>query len=109
MKKTKILWICNVPIPRIAENMNINVPNICGWLTGFANSIEKIDDIELYIAFPQLGIKEIKRVKPCAFVQKIVLGLDEGCNWAGYCEDGMRLDGDERTVLKFDREGFPLE
>ena len=80
MKKTKILWICNVPIPRIAENMNINVPNICGWLTGFANSIEKIDDIELYIAFPQLGIKEIKtgtvgKINYYAFSQPKLLGI----------------------------------
>lgn len=41
MEKIKILWICNVPIPRIAADMNVNAPNICGWLTGFANSIEK--------------------------------------------------------------------
>ena len=37
MEKIKILWICNVPIPRIATDMNVNAPNICGWLTGFAN------------------------------------------------------------------------
>ena len=42
MEKMKILWVCNVPIPRIAADMNVNAPNICGWLTGFANSIEKI-------------------------------------------------------------------
>ena len=69
-----------MPIPRIAENMNINVPNICGWLTGFANSIEKIDDIELYIAFPQLGIKEIKtgtvgKINYYAFSQPKLLGI----------------------------------
>lgn len=68
-----------------------------------------MEGVEIDFFSEPLEIKEIKRVKPCAFVQKIVLGLDEGCNWAGYCEDGMRLDGDGRTVLKFDKEGFPLE
>lgn len=68
-----------------------------------------MEGVEIDFFSEPLGIKEIKRVKPCAFVQKIVLGLDEGCNWAGYCEDGMRLDGDGRTVLRFDKEGFPLE
>lgn len=80
MEKIKILWICNVPIPRIAADMNVNAPNICGWLTGFANSIEKIDSIELYIAFPQLGIKEIKegevgRIHYYAFSQPKLLGV----------------------------------
>mgnify|MGYP004560670789 FL=1 len=80
MKKMKILWICNVPIPRIAADMNVSAPNICGWLTGFANSIEKIDSIELYIAFPQLGIKEIKegtvgRIHYYAFSQPKLMGF----------------------------------
>lgn len=79
---------------------------------GEENDVEDgdgMEGVEIDFFSEPLGIKEIKRVKPCAFVQKIILGLDEGCNWAGYCEDGMRLDGDERTVLRFDREGFPLE
>ena len=80
MDKMKILWICNVPIPRIAADMNVSAPNICGWLTGFANSIEKIDNIELYITFPQLGIKEIKegtvgRIHYYAFSQPKLLGF----------------------------------
>lgn len=80
MEIMKILWVCNVPIPRIAADMNVNVLNICGWLTGFANSIEKIDGIELYIAFPQLGIKEIKegavgRIHYYAFSQPKLLGI----------------------------------
>lgn len=80
MEKMKILWVCNVPIPRIAADMNVNASNICGWLTGFANSIEKIDSIELYIAFPQLGIKEIKagtvgKIHYYAFSQPKLLGF----------------------------------
>lgn len=80
MEKMKILWVCNVPIPRISADMNVNAPNICGWLTGFANSIEKIDSIELYIAFPQLGIKEIKagtvgKIHYYAFSQPKLLGF----------------------------------
>lgn len=76
----KILWICNVPIPRIAVDVKISAPNICGWLTGFANSVEKIDGIELYIAFPQLGIKEIKtgvvgKIHYYAFSQPKLLGF----------------------------------
>lgn len=80
VEKIKILWVCNVPIPKIAADMNISVPNICGWLTGFANSIEKINNIKLHVAFPQLGIKEVKtgtagKICYYAFSQPKLLGV----------------------------------
>ena len=55
----KILWITNIPIPKIATILEIPVQNICGWITGFANEVEQQEDIELFIAFPLLGEKEI--------------------------------------------------
>ena len=79
---------------------------------GEENDVEDgdgMEGVEIDFFSEPLGIKEIKRVKPCAFSKEVILGLDEGCNWAGYCEDGMRLDGNGRTVLRFDKEGFPLE
>lgn len=61
------------------------------------------------------------RVKPCAFLQKIVLRLGEGCYWAGRREGKNKEDKDgrdivssdgyflnERGVLRFDKEGIPL-
>lgn len=76
----KVLWVCNIPIPRIAVDMGIKVPNICGWLTGYANSIDKMDDIELSICFPLMSIKEvirgkIGRIKYYAFAQPKLLGM----------------------------------
>ena len=49
-------------------------------LTGFANSIENIEEIELYIAFPKLGLKEILsgkvgKIKYYAFSQPRLLGF----------------------------------
>ena len=68
--------------------------------------------------------KKVKRVKPYGFIRKIVLGLEEGCYWAGRGEgenkedkdgrdgrDIMSSDGyllNERDVLRFDRDGVPL-
>lgn len=56
----KVLWVCNVPIPRIANAIGMQVPNICGWLAGFADVLEKSEEIELHISFPILGLEEIK-------------------------------------------------
>lgn len=58
--------------------------------------------------------KKVERVKPYAFIRKIVLRLEEGCYWAGRGEVGdiMSSGGyllNERDVLRFDREGVPLE
>ena len=66
--------------------------------------------------------KEVERVKPYGFLKKIVLGLEEGCYWAGRGEGENNEDKDgrdimssggyllnERDVLRFDREGVPLE
>lgn len=76
----KILWVCNVPIPKIANNMKAKVPNIAGWLTGFANSLEKVDEIELHICFPLLGLKEMVKgetgkLKYYAFSQPKLFGF----------------------------------
>lgn len=60
MPKIKVLWVCNVPIPKIANEIGKNAPNICGWLTGFANVLENDPRIELHISFPILGLETIK-------------------------------------------------
>lgn len=76
----KILWVCNVPIPRIANDLGLSIPSICGWLTGFAHSLEKKQNIDLHICFPQLGIKEVKcgkvgRISYYAFSQPKAMGF----------------------------------
>ena len=68
--------------------------------------------------------EEVKRVKPYGFLKKIVLSLEEGCYWAGRREGKNKEDKDgrdneeifsqgcfldERNVLRFDKEGIPLE
>lgn len=58
--------------------------------------------------------KKVERVKPYGFLKKIVLRLEEGCDWAGRREGGdiMSSDGyllNERDVLRFDKDGVPLE
>lgn len=60
MSKIKVLWVCNVPIPKIATVIGISAPNICGWLTGFADVLENDSRVELHISFPVLGLKTIK-------------------------------------------------
>ncbi|MGN0802214.1 MAG: glycosyltransferase family 4 protein [Candidatus Faecivicinus sp.] len=60
MSRIKVLWVCNIPIPRIANEIGVKAPNICGWLTGFADVLEQIPEIDLHIAFPLLGEKAMR-------------------------------------------------
>lgn len=51
----RILWVCNIMLPMVAEHMGMEASNKEGWLTGLADTIlKKKEDnhIELAIAFP---------------------------------------------------------
>lgn len=54
----RILWLCNIPLPQISRDLNMEVQNVGGWISGFANILEKLPDVELHYAFPSFGIKE---------------------------------------------------
>lgn len=51
----KVLWVCNIPLPAIADDMGIRVNHMGGWLTGIAGEITRKKEIELVITFPQSG------------------------------------------------------
>lgn len=51
----RILWLCNVMIPMIAEQLNMDSTNKEGWISGLAEIVlknQKENGIELSIAFP---------------------------------------------------------
>ena len=52
----KILWVCNVALPEIAAELNMEASNKEGWLSGIAHAVLKNQDaenpVEIAIAFP---------------------------------------------------------
>lgn len=51
----KVLWLCNIMMPMIAEQLNMEASNKEGWLSGLASVILKKrheNGIELAVAFP---------------------------------------------------------
>ncbi|MBE5868226.1 MAG: glycosyltransferase family 4 protein [Lachnospiraceae bacterium] len=51
----KILWICNIALPRVAEYLHMEASNKEGWLTGLSDRLleqSRKNDIELAVAFP---------------------------------------------------------
>lgn len=48
----RILWLCNILLPQIAEMLNLKVSNKEGWLSGICDAVKKNHEFELAIAFP---------------------------------------------------------
>lgn len=51
----KVLWLCNIMIPMIAEQLNLDSTDKEGWISGLVNMVlkkQKENGVELSIAFP---------------------------------------------------------
>lgn len=62
----KILWICNIALPRIAEYLHMEASNKEGWLAGLSERLleqGRESGIELAVAFPA---EDLKWVVPAA-------------------------------------------
>lgn len=48
----KVLWLCNIVIPRIARAIGADIRYNGGWLTGFSDTLIEEESISLSICFP---------------------------------------------------------
>lgn len=79
----RILWLCNIMLPAIAEALGKPASNKEGWLTGLSERLlahQKENNIELGICFPV--------PKGSAPVQ----GEARGISYFGFCEDVSRAE-----------------
>lgn len=54
----RVLWVCNIMLPLVAEYLGLEASNKEGWLTGLSTAIlqhEKENKIELGVCFPAVG------------------------------------------------------
>lgn len=57
----RVLWICNIMLPRVAKQRNPQaVPADGGWLTGLSEAMLTQKDVELAVAFPIYGLGELE-------------------------------------------------
>lgn len=50
----KILWLCNIVLPKIAESLSLPPRNINGWLTAMSDELVKQENVSFSISFPIL-------------------------------------------------------
>ncbi len=48
----KVLWICNIILPKISREIGVPETPLGGWLTGLSNDLLKEQSIELTVCFP---------------------------------------------------------
>lgn len=51
----KILWLCNIILPKIAKDLSKPASNSGGWLVGLSEELLRREEIQLYITFPIIG------------------------------------------------------
>lgn len=90
--RMKILWLCNVMLPVIAEQLNMEASNKEGWLSGLADVVLKKraeNGIELAVASPAPDSVFAEGDEVC---RKEVMTPDGKLTYFGFREDTTRPD-----------------
>lgn len=58
----KVLWLCNIVFPNIAQSLGIRREIGGGWMIGLLNMVKKIDDIELSVLSVSNDISENRNI-----------------------------------------------
>lgn len=48
----KVLWLCNVVLPKVSEYLGMSISPVGGWLTGLSEELLKQESISLTVCFP---------------------------------------------------------
>ena len=91
----RILWVCNIMLPVVAEHLGLEASNKEGWLTGLVNKMlqnQKENHIELGVCFPAQG-------ELAAFEKELLIEeSDASVHAFGFYEDVKRAEVyEERT------------
>ncbi len=88
----KILWVCNIVLPIVAEHIGAPAPVVGGWLTGISNALKEEPGVELIVSFP-------------ATSEESITGAVEGISYCSFYATDMAqyrpsLSDDFYTIIK---------
>lgn len=66
--KIRVLWVCNVMLPRIAKALHMSGTPIGGWLEGLSEDLVQEPQVVLTVCFPMPGTQKIVRGRTERFV-----------------------------------------
>lgn len=75
----RILWLCNLPLPIIAEQLNITISNLGGWLAGACKPLLEDKNNSLIYLFPYTSFVEgnIDNLIYCSYEEVSIYNADE--------------------------------
>ena len=94
----KVLWLCNVMMPMIAEQFSLEASNKEGWISGLADTVlsrQKENGIELAVAFPT-PVSFIDPEKGICEKTVTIQGVDVSCY--GFLENTDHPEGYEEAL-----------
>ena len=108
----KVLWVCNIMLPVIAEALHKEASNKEGWLSGLLEQVaaENSNDLELAVAFPVPADTEVPRRLQIAMPREkedrehLQTNTDAetyNITCYGFCEDTV---GSNRTCRQYHRK-----
>ncbi len=92
----RILWLCNIMLPMIAQQLHMEASNKEGWLSGLAGAVlerREKNGIELAVAFPAAGIPrdmagvDIINNNECCVYKGTARAEGSGLMWYAFAED----------------------
>lgn len=102
----KVLWVCNIMLPVIAEKLGVEGSNKEGWLSGLCDTImrrRQENNIELHVAYPIQITGENRRNVADFQVHKISLpeyGSDAVLYAYGFLEDVIAAEKYDEALEK---------
>ena len=54
----KILWVCNIMLPVVAQAIDRPINNAGGWLVGLCNDLLEENRVDLTVCFPMKEQKD---------------------------------------------------
>lgn len=90
----KVLWICNIVLPTIAERLGLEVSHKEGWLAGLSGTIlehRQENQIELHVAFP-VGSRKLSGELHAHVIPVPEYGEDAVLYGYGFYEDMLHAE-----------------
>ena len=100
----RVLWVCNIMLPVVAEHLGLEASNKEGWLTGLSTAIlrhQKENETELGVCFPAeeslAGFEQILQAP----------GTDGRIHAFGFYSQGGSVRGKNGETAERDHEEIP--
>ncbi len=56
----RVLWVCNIMLPQIAQALGVASEPVGGWMTGLLDAMDQLPGVEIGVAYPSCAEKAVQ-------------------------------------------------